>query len=73
MKKIFALITVALGIAGISFTVKNHSDQKPWPVPDNFKNMKNPIASDAASIADGKALWALVELGREWGGILGLG
>jgi hypothetical protein len=23
--------------------------------------------------ADGKALWALVELGREWGGRLGLG
>jgi len=58
MKKIFALLTVALGITGISFTVKNNSDQKPWPVPDNFKNMKNPIAADATSIADGKALWA---------------
>ena len=58
MKKIFGLLTVALGITGISFTVKNNSDQKPWPVPDNYKTMKNPIASDAASIADGKALWA---------------
>jgi mono/diheme cytochrome c family protein len=57
MKKILALLTVAMGIAGISFTVKNNSDQKPWPVPDNFKSMKNPIASDATSIADGKALW----------------
>ena len=57
MKKILALLTVALGITCISFTVKNYSDQKPWPVPDNFKNMKNPIAVNAASIADGKALW----------------
>ncbi|SZF00627.1 unnamed protein product [Blumeria hordei] len=28
---------------------------------------------DSGVAADGKALWALVELGREWGGILGLG
>jgi mono/diheme cytochrome c family protein len=56
MKKILILLTVAIGITGISFTVKN-MNQKPWPVPDNFKKMKNPIASDATSIADGKALW----------------
>jgi hypothetical protein len=28
---------------------------------------------DAGVAADGKALWAVVELGREWGGRLGLG
>jgi hypothetical protein len=28
---------------------------------------------DSGVAADGKALWALVELGREWGGRLGLG
>jgi hypothetical protein len=27
---------------------------------------------DSGVAADGKALWALVELGREWGGRLGL-
>ena len=32
--------------------------QKPWPVPDNYKNMKNPVASDATSIAEGKTLYA---------------
>ncbi len=32
--------------------------QKAWPVPDNYKNMKNPVASNATSIADGKALYA---------------
>ena len=32
-------------------------DQKPWPVPDSYKKMKNPVASDASSLASGKALW----------------
>jgi mono/diheme cytochrome c family protein len=31
--------------------------QKPWPVPDNYKNMKNPVASDASSLAEGKTLY----------------
>jgi len=31
---------------------------KPWPVPDNFKTMKNPVASNAESIAEGKSLYA---------------
>ena len=30
---------------------------KPWPVPDNFKTMKNPVASNAESISDGKTLY----------------
>ena len=32
-------------------------DKKPWPVPDKNKNMVNPVKADAASIAEGKALW----------------
>ena len=32
-------------------------DNKPWPVPDNYKNMKNPVASNATSIAEGKTLY----------------
>ena len=32
--------------------------KKPWLVPDNYKTMKNPVASDATTIADGKALYA---------------
>lgn len=32
--------------------------QKPWPVPENYKNMKNPVVSDATSLAEGKALYA---------------
>ena len=33
-------------------------DKKPWPVPDNYKKMKNPVGTDAESIAAGKALWS---------------
>jgi mono/diheme cytochrome c family protein len=36
----------------------NLFQKKPWPVPDNYKNMKNPVAADATSIADGKSLYA---------------
>jgi mono/diheme cytochrome c family protein len=37
---------------------KPFQEKKPWPVPDNYKKMKNPVASDAESIAAGKALWS---------------
>ena len=30
----------------------------PWPVPDKYVKMPNPIKSDAASISAGKTLWA---------------
>ena len=32
--------------------------KKPWPVPDNYKSMKNPVASDPAAVTEGKALYA---------------
>lgn len=57
MKKILVILSLAIGLTSISFTVINNQDKKPWPVPDNFKNMKNPVESDVTSIADGKALW----------------
>ncbi len=57
MKKFFVVMAVAIGFASISFTVANRPDKKPWPVPDNYKKMKNPVAADAASVAEGKALW----------------
>jgi mono/diheme cytochrome c family protein len=53
-----ALIVIGgLFIFGALTGFKSFEGQKPWPVPDKYKNMKNPIKSDAASIATGKALW----------------
>lgn len=60
-KKIIML--VAFVIAGIfmfcmisSFTP--FDQKKPWPVPENYKKMKSPVASDAESISAGKSLYA---------------
>ncbi len=53
MKKLLFILAMALGLTGISFTVIND----PWIVPENFKKMKNPVAADATSIAEGKTLY----------------
>jgi|SRR5690242_8900494 len=52
----FSLATVLLlGGMVVAFTPLQ---KKPWPVPDAAKNKKNPVASDAESIAAGKTLWS---------------
>ena len=49
-----SLVTVALIAAGF----KMQDQKNPWPVPDKFKNMKNPVTSDAESLKAGKTLWS---------------
>lgn len=58
MKKVLVILTIALGLTGISFNVTNDQPKKPWAVPDNYKKMKNPDATNAKSIAEGKELYA---------------
>jgi mono/diheme cytochrome c family protein len=61
MKKNLITIFIALfgGFLILSITTGFRSfEQKPWPVPDNYKNMRNPVASNAESIAEGKALYS---------------
>lgn len=58
MKKILVTLIVFSGLASISFTVINNQPKKPWVVADNFKNTKNAVASSAASIGEGKTLYA---------------
>lgn len=60
-KKISATVVFvcsAFFLFGIITGFKPFNERKPWPVPDKDKNMRNPVASDAASIAEGKALYA---------------
>lgn len=45
------------GFIAVSFTIKVNNQPKPWAVPDAAKNKKNPVASNAESIAAGKTLW----------------
>jgi mono/diheme cytochrome c family protein len=58
MKLSVLILALATAITGTGFSFVSQQDKKPWPVPDNYKNMKNPVASDAESIAEGKTLYA---------------
>jgi mono/diheme cytochrome c family protein len=55
---LFILVSLAIIIVGAGFTFKTNPEKKPWPVPENYKKMKNPVKSDAESLATGKTLWA---------------
>lgn len=56
MKKyISILFTLMFVTVLMAFAPKTPND--PWPVPDKYKNMANPVKSDATSIAKGKELY----------------
>ncbi len=57
MKKRLLVLTILIGSLGISANVIDNQDKKPWPVPDAAAKAKNPVAADAASLAEGKALY----------------
>ena len=56
------IATVTIMFAGLFIYVMisgfRPAQNKPWAVPDNYKTMKNPVASNAESIAEGKSLYA---------------
>jgi mono/diheme cytochrome c family protein len=56
MKKSLAVISV-FGIALLLMGFGNLNPQEPWPVPDKFVKMANPVKSDATSVAEGKELY----------------
>ena len=53
--KVNKLILPIIVVIGASFTAITND---PWPVPDKYAKMPNPVKSDATSIAAGKELWA---------------
>ena len=60
-KKAITTIVFVFGgmfLFGIISGFKPFNERKPWPVPDKDKNMRNPVASNAESIAEGKALYS---------------
>lgn len=59
MKRNIILSTVlaVIIVAGLmSFSV-SQEQPKPWPVPAEFKNMKNPVKADAESLQIGKMMY----------------
>lgn len=55
MKKISLILLSCTVVVLMSFMANNQP--KPWPVPDKFNKMVNPVKSDATSIAAGKTLY----------------
>ncbi len=53
MKTRTVVLLLSVGALAVSFAPAN----KPWAVPDAAKSKKNPVVSNAASIAAGKTLW----------------
>ena len=51
------IIIILLALATLSFT-SGFQDNKPWPVPENSKKMKNPVKNDDEAISIGKSLYA---------------
>ena len=59
-KKIFKTIAL-LSVGTFLFTVMtgfSFFQNKPWAIPDNYQKMKNPVGSNAESIAEGKTLYS---------------
>lgn len=56
MKTVGKFLLVAIGIMFAAFTVKTQQ-KEPWPVPDKYLKMANPVKSNAESLSSGKELY----------------
>ncbi len=56
MKTLTKFSLVCTGILFVSFTIKTQQ-KDPWPVPDKYLKMANPVKSNGESINAGKELW----------------
>lgn len=56
MKKSVLMLSIAFSAFFLlAFVTKKYND--PWPVPEKYQKMANPVKADAESVAKGKALW----------------
>ena len=58
MKKIFFIPTIASMLIISSGFLIGQKQNEPWPVPDKYLKMANPVKSDKESLDVGKELWA---------------
>lgn len=56
MKKNLVVLS-AFGLAFMLMAFVSHPQNDPWPVPEKYLKMANPVKSDATSIANGKELY----------------
>jgi mono/diheme cytochrome c family protein len=57
MKTLSKFLLVSIGITFVAFTIRTPQTE-PWPVPDKYLKMANPVKSSGESISGGKELWA---------------
>jgi mono/diheme cytochrome c family protein len=57
MKTLSKFLLVSIGITFAAFTIRTKQTE-PWPVPDKYLKMANPVKSSGESISGGKELWA---------------
>jgi mono/diheme cytochrome c family protein len=57
MKKFISFILAGIFLVVLMAFVTKTTQPKPWPVPDKYKTMANPVKSEAASLNEGKALY----------------
>ena len=58
MKLRLPVIGCLLGAAILLSAYTFVSPNDPWPVPEKFDKMKNPVKADASSLSTGKSLWS---------------
>ena len=56
MKTLSKFLLVSIGVTFAAFTIKTQQ-KEPWPVPDKYLKMANPVKSNGESISGGKELW----------------
>ena len=57
MKKTATTFVLIAFVMALFAFMPSATDQQPWPVPDKYKKMDNPVKNDAAALATGKTLW----------------
>lgn len=57
MKKYIPILFTSVFVMALMAFMPKENKQEPWPVPDKYKNMTNPVKSDATSLATGKELY----------------
>ncbi len=55
--KTLKILLVTFIITLVPFMVKAQEKPKPWPVSDEYKNMKNPVEKNEASLKAGQSLY----------------
>jgi mono/diheme cytochrome c family protein len=53
----FKKVTIVMTLLVVSIGIMSMQQPKPWPVPDAAAKVKNPVKSNAESVAAGKTLW----------------